>query len=152
MTLKSIAPKRTVVLTVQTDDNGQPQPGHSRSASSGITIAIGVMIDDGTQVTECTFCNAAEIHLLRCFWRVVRPGDVFIGNAVSNDLAFLRRRSWNRGLIPSHEIDLNTVYQHETLDLASLRAMTGGDEYGSAEALLSMFGFPAHTSSDKNNH
>jgi hypothetical protein len=142
MTINPPESKRTVVLEIQTVHGDQPQPDHSKSASAGIIIAIGVIVDDGTRVTENSFCNAAEIDLLREFWLAVQPHDVFVGHGITNQLAFLRRRSWELGLIPSQEIDLNNVYQHETLDPASLRAITGENEYGSAEALLSLFGLP----------
>ena len=99
--------------------------------------------------TEDSFSNASEIDLLREFWHAVLPHDVFVGHGITNQLAFLRRRSWELGLVPSQEIDLKTVYQHETLDPASLRAITGDNEYGSAEALLSLFGLSRKTPAKK---
>lgn len=75
----------------------------------------------------------------------MQPHDVFVGQGITNQLAFLRRPSWELGLIPSQEIGLNTVYQHETVDPASLRAITCDNEYGSAEALLSLFDLPGKT-------
>ena len=143
MIIKSIAAKPTVVLNIQSVGIDQSQPRHSRSASSRIIISIGVTIDYDTQVTECTFSNAAEIDMLRGFWHVVQPHDVFVGHGIAKDLAVLRQRSWEVGLIPSREIDLRTVYQHQMLDPASLMAMTGGNEDGSAKALLSLFGLPS---------
>jgi hypothetical protein len=145
MTINSLPPKRTVVLTIQTVDNDQPQPDHPRSASAGTMVAIEVTVDDGTQVTEYNSSNRSEVDLLREFWNVVQPDDVFVGHGVATQLAFLRLRSWDLGLIPSREIDLRTVYQLQTLDPASLRVMTGGTEYGSAEALLYIFVLPGRT-------
>jgi hypothetical protein len=89
--------------------------------------------------TEDSFSNAAEIDLLRGFWQVVRSHDVFVGYGIAKDLAFLRQRSWEVGLIPSLEIDLHTVYQHETLDPASLRVIAEDREYSDAEALVHLF-------------
>jgi hypothetical protein len=149
MTSNSTSPKRTVVPSIQTIDNDQPQPNRSRSASAGTIIAIQVTVDDGTQVTEYNISKRSEMDLLREFWNVVRPQDVFVGYGIAKDLAVLRQRSWEVGLIPSFEIDLRIVYQHKTLDPASLREMTGGTEYGSAEALLCLFGLPVNIPDDK---
>jgi hypothetical protein len=145
MTINSIPTKRTAVLRIETIGIDQPQLNRGRSSGTGIIVAIEVTVDDGTQVTEYNFSNASEINLLREFWHVILGHDVFVGHSIANQLAFLRRRSWDLGLIPSREIDLCTVYQHQTLDPASLRLMTGGTEYGSAEALIYIFGLPGKT-------
>jgi hypothetical protein len=146
MILDPILPKRTLVLCVQTIDAELPQPDRAASGGAGTIVAIEVIIDDGMEVTEDCFSNPSEIDLLQEFWNVVRPNDVFVGYGIAKDLAVLRQRSWVVGLIPSLEIDLRTVYQHQTLDPASLRAMTGGTEDGCAEALLSLFGLPVKIS------
>ena len=91
------------------------------------------------EITEDSFSNASETDLLRGFWHVVRSHDVFVGYGIAKDLAFLRQRSWEVGLIPSLEIDLNTVYQHETLDPASLGVIADDREYSDAEALVFLF-------------
>jgi hypothetical protein len=145
MIIKSITPKRTVELSIQTIGIDQSQVNRGRSGGTGIIVSIGVIVDDGMDVTEDSLSDASEIDLLRGFWHVVRPHDVFVGYGIAKDLAVLRQRTWKVGLIPSREIDLRTVYQHQMLDPASLRAMTGGTEDGSAEALLSLFGLPGKT-------
>jgi hypothetical protein len=139
MTINPTESKRTVVLEIQTIDANQPKPNCAGSASTGIIIAIGVIVDDGMEITEDSFSNASEIDLLRGFWHVVRSHDVFVGYGIAKDLAFLRQRSWEVGLIPSLEIDLNTVYQHETLDPASLGVIADDREYSDAEALVYLF-------------
>jgi hypothetical protein len=131
--------KCTVGLNIQTIDANQPEPNCARSAGTGIIIAIEVIVDDAMEVTEDSFSNASEIDLLRGFWHVVRSHDVFVGYGIAKDLAFLRQRSWEVGLIPSLEIDLNTVYQHETLDPGSLGVIADDREYSDAEALVYLF-------------
>jgi hypothetical protein len=88
MTLNSTQSKRTVGLNIQTIDANQPKPNRARSAGTGIIIAIGVIVDDGMEVTEDSFSNASEIDLLRGFWHVVRSHDVFVGYGIAKDLAF----------------------------------------------------------------
>jgi hypothetical protein len=139
MTLNLTESKRTVVLEIQTIDANQPERNCAGSAGTGIIIAIGVIVDDGMEITEDSFSNASEIDLLRGFWHVVRSHDVFVGYGIAKDLAFLRQRSWEVGLIPSLEIDLNTVYQHETLDPGSLGVIADDREYSDAEALVYLF-------------
>jgi hypothetical protein len=139
MTINRTESKRTVVLEIQTIDANQPEPNCAGSAGTGIIIAIGVIVDDGMEITEDSFSNDSEIELLRRFWHVVRSHDVFVGYGIAKDLAFLRQRSWEVGLIPSLEIDLHTVYQHETLDPASLRVIADDRGYSDAEALVYLF-------------
>jgi hypothetical protein len=149
MTINSTQSKRTVGLDIQTIDTNQPEPNCGRSHGTEIIVAIGVFVNDGMEVTEDSFTDASEIDMLRRFWRLVRPHDVFVGHGIANQLAFLRRRSWELGLIPSREIGLRAIYQHQMLDPASLQAITGGIEDGCAEALLWMFGLPLKTSANK---
>jgi hypothetical protein len=139
MTINSTQSKRTVGLNIQTIDANQPEPNCAKSAGTGIIIAIEVIVDDGMEVTEDRFSDASEIDLLRGFWHLVRSHDVFVGYGIAKDLAFLRQRSWEVGLIPSLEIDLHTVYQHETLDPASLRAIADDRGCSDAEALIYLF-------------
>ena len=73
MTIKPIASKRTVVLTVQTYNNDQPQPRHPRSANAGTIVTIGAVVNNGLEVMKYSFGNDSEIDLLREFWHVVRP-------------------------------------------------------------------------------
>jgi hypothetical protein len=89
MTLNPIQSKRTLALSLQTLESDRPQSGVARAASTGTTASIGVIVDDGTQVTEHNFCNAVEIDLLREFWNVVRPDDVFVATASRRIWPFL---------------------------------------------------------------
>jgi hypothetical protein len=107
------------------------------------------MVDDGIEVTATSFSGTAEIDLLRGFWQRVRPYDVFYGYNIADRLAFLRRRSWILGLIPSHELDLRTVYRHDAFDTSPLRSSTGDAGYHSTQALASVLGLRTRTSKSR---
>jgi hypothetical protein len=80
MTLNSVRPNRTLVLTVKTVDAEQPYPPHhARSADHKIIASICVAVDNGTQTTGYSLCHVPEGELLRGFWQLVRPNDVFVG-------------------------------------------------------------------------
>ncbi len=53
--MNSTQPKRTLGLNIQTIDANLPEPNCARSAGTGIIIAIGVIVDDGMEITEDRF-------------------------------------------------------------------------------------------------
>jgi hypothetical protein len=130
---------QTIHTTIQTTARDQDQPSPEVTAGTEVITSIQMIVDDGMQVTEAKFYGAAERQLLEQFWRLVRPHDVFVGRSVASRIAFVRRRSWNVGLIPSTEVCLRTIYQHGTLETVG---PSGGSDagYRSAEVLASLLG------------
>ena len=59
MTINPTESKRTVVLEIQTIDANQPEPNCAGSAGKGIPTAIGLIVDDGMEITEDSFSNAS---------------------------------------------------------------------------------------------
>src|ERR1035437_8683966 len=82
--------------------------------------------------------------LLRGFWGAVRPGDVFYGYRVVNLLEYLRQRTWALDLVPARDLDLRTVYGHDTFDTAALRSSAGDAQYRSAGALAYLLVLPGN--------
>jgi hypothetical protein len=131
--------RRTVVLNIETAHNNQTEPNLEASADDEVITGIHI-VEDGAQVTETSFAGAAEINLLGEFWGATQTDDVFFGYEVVDRLALLRRRTWVLDLVPSRDLDLRTVYGHDTVDTAAVRSSTGGAGYCSAQALASVLG------------
>ena len=116
MNINPTARQRAVFIDIQTDETDQAQSNQALPAPAAnrtyVITCIGIVVDDGTQVTEITLENAAEIDLLRQFWQVLQPRDIFIGHNIADRLALLRRLSWKTGLIPSSEVHLRNIYGH----------------------------------------
>jgi len=140
MNINSPKSQRTFMLEVQTATADQYQFGHTPSATTRTIVCIDTAVDDGVAVIEAHLYGAAEKDLLRQFWQLVHPRDVFYGRNVADRLAFLRQRTWKVGLIPSSEVDLRAIYQHNIRDRTGLSLITGDAGYSSAEALLIVLG------------
>lgn len=140
MTTNPTKARRTVMLEVQTIGT---KPSHPESAAciDSLTVAeIYMLADNGIEVKETSFSGMAEANLLREFWESVQLNDLFFGYGIDDRLALLRRRTWALNLVPSRDLDLRTVYGHESIDTAILRSGTGGAGYRSAQALASVLG------------
>ena len=142
MTINPTSTRRIVVIDIQATVPNHALPNPKAAAGTEVITSIQMIVDDGMQVTQAVFSGAAEIDLLRDFWEVVRPDDVFFGYQVAYLLALLRQRAWAWDLLPSREITLSAVYRHHTVDTAALRSSTSDARYRSAEALASVLGLP----------
>jgi hypothetical protein len=146
MTINPTSTRRIVVIDIQTTVPNRAQPSPAAPAGTEVATYIQLIADDGMQVTGAIFSDAPERDLLRGFWDAVRPGDVFYGYRVVDRLALLRQRTWALDLVPSRDLDLRTVYGHDTVDTAILRSSTGGAGYRSAQVLASVLGLRTRTS------
>ena len=136
--------RRTVMLDIQTSNTDQPQPDRTRPTGTEAITCISIVIDDGTWVNEATLQNAAEKDLLRQFWQLVQPHDVFFGRNIASRLALLRRASWRLDLIPSSGVDLRAVYQYSTVETGGQQSSSGNARYRSAGALAYLLGLPGN--------
>ena len=59
-------------------------------AMSGRVVCIGMLIDDGQNVTEITLADEDERQLIAEFWRTIAPSDVLVGHNVLEIDAFFR--------------------------------------------------------------
>ena len=143
MTINPTKARRTVVLDIQLSGTKPPHPDDKASAGAETITRILLVVDDGV-VTEASFSGAAERDLLRQFWQLVQPHDVFFGRNIAARLEFVRQRSWKVGLIPSPGIDLRTVYQFSTVDVGGQESTNDDAEYRSAGALVNVLGLPGN--------
>src|ERR1035441_5673093 len=122
MKINPTSTRRIVVIDIQTRTTDEALPNLKAAAGTEVITGIQVTVDDGALVVVASFADAAEIDLLRDFWEVVQPDDVFYGCQALDRLVLLRRRTWAWGLIPSRELSLPMVYRHDVVETGGVRA------------------------------
>ncbi len=109
--------RRNIFVDIETVTLDVADPKGALSAATGRVVCICLLVDDGQNICEESFVDHDEAMIIRGFWEVVYPGDVFIGhNAFGFDLPFLRQRSWILGIRPSRRIDLRRFYTGDVID------------------------------------
>ena len=146
MKINPTSTRRIIVIDIQTRTTDQATPNLKAAVATEVITGIQMIADDGIQIREASLSDAAEIDLLRDFWEAVQPNDLFYGYRIDDLLALLRRRTWELDLVPSRDLDLRTVYGHDTVDTAILRSSTGTAGYRSAQALASVLDLRTRTS------
>jgi hypothetical protein len=131
-------------MDIQTRTTDEAPPNLEAAAGTEVITDIRMIADDGMQVMETTLQNAAEKDLLRQFWQLVQPHDVFYGRNISSSVASLRRASWKLDLIPSPGVDLRAIYEHSTVDMRGQEPSSGDAGYRSAGALACLLGLPGN--------
>ena len=139
---------RFVVVDIETAALNPEEAKGALSALTGRIVCIGMLIDDGQQITELTLADENETVLLQRFWQEVRPLDVFIGhNILSFDLPFIRQRSWINGVRPSRRIDLRKYYTQDVQDTMQIFSVWGATSIPKLDALAVAFDLPRKTAS-----
>jgi DNA polymerase III epsilon subunit-like protein len=109
--------RRIVVADIETISLNPTEPKGALDALTGRIVCIGLLIDDGEQITERAIIEQDEKLILERFWEALRPTDVLVGhNILEFDLPFIRQRSWVLGILPSRTLDLRKYYTGEVTD------------------------------------
>jgi hypothetical protein len=141
MRIKPSASRRNVVLDIETVTLDPTNAKGALSATTGRIVCIGLLLDDGEQITEQSLCGTDEAELLSSFWATIHAGDVFIGhNILEFDLLFIRQRSWILNVRPSRTIDLKKYYTADLFDTMHLWSNWGAQRHTSLNCLGSALG------------
>ncbi|MFB3813098.1 MAG: ribonuclease H-like domain-containing protein [Terriglobales bacterium] len=141
MKIKPTYSRRNVFLDIETLALDQANPEGALSALTGRVVCIGLLIDDGQTVLEHSLIDSDELALLRSFWALVRPGDLFVGfNILDFDLPFIRQRCWINSVRPSRRVDLRRYYSADCLDLMQTWCNWHASKYPKLDTLASVLG------------
>jgi DNA polymerase elongation subunit (family B) len=142
MRFKPTQYRRNVVLDIETVSLDPADPNGALSGLTGRIVCISLMIDNGSDINCHNLINKDESEILRIFWSLTKPGDVFVGfNIMGFDLPFIRQRSWIKQVLPSRKIDLRRFYSTDVLDCMQMFSNWGSTKYPSLESLGSVLGF-----------
>jgi DNA polymerase elongation subunit (family B) len=95
MKLQASQFRRVVVMDIETVALDPSDEKGALEALYGRVVCIGLLFDDGREITEVALTDEDESSLIKAFWNAIRPTDVLIGhNLLEFDLMFLRQRSW----------------------------------------------------------
>lgn len=109
--------RRTVVLDIETVTLDPADETGALDALRGRIVCIGMLIDDGENVTEIALCDDNESFMVAEFWNTLKRGDVIVGhNVLEFDLLFIRQRSWILGIRPSRTLDTRKFYSADVID------------------------------------
>jgi hypothetical protein len=93
----------------------------------------------GTGISEHCFAGADETIVLRQFWPVIQPCDLFIGRTTLEfDLDTVRQRSLFLGIKPLDSFELQRFYSHEPTDLVHLMAAWQGSRVPATPGLSTL--------------
>lgn len=129
--LQSTQYRRTVVLDIETVSLDPNLTKGALDALTGRVVCIGLLIDDGARLEEMAIAGEDEAQILTEFWKTVHPTDVLVGhNVVDFDLAFIRQRSWIRGVRPTRVVDLRKYYTVDVRDTLQIWTNWGFKKQG----------------------
>jgi hypothetical protein len=115
------AVRRIITLDIETASLDPRDPEGAFDAKVGRILCVGILIDDGMNLTPAPICDADERKLLERFWAALRPDDVIVGhNVLAFDLMFIRQRSWILGVKPPIALNLKKYYTDQVVDLMEL--------------------------------
>ena len=136
------AGRRTVVLDIETVSLDEENEQGALNAMSGRVVCIGMLIDDGSVVTELQLAGKDEVAIISQFWSALTTGDVIVGhNVLDFDIRFLQQRSWILGVKPSRTFDARRYYTTEVIDTLQLWTNWSGNKKGvTLDALGSVLG------------
>lgn len=115
-TFKPTQTQRSVLLAIKFTFSG------SHSIDSMRVTAISTLFTDCDTTTVEIFSDRHEASLLRRFWLSLRAGDRVFAADVTAGLLMLRRRSWALHVLPSPDINLQTIYDVEMVDTGKMWA------------------------------
>ncbi|MGA2923277.1 MAG: ribonuclease H-like domain-containing protein [Candidatus Sulfotelmatobacter sp.] len=134
--LESTQYRRTVVLDIETISIDPNLAKGALDALTGRIVCIGMLIDDGAQITELAIAEEDEAQILTKFWATIQPADVIVGHNVHEfDIPFIRQRSWIMNIRPSRNIDLRKFYTVDVWDSMQVWSNWGFRKYVSLDAL-----------------
>jgi DNA polymerase elongation subunit (family B) len=114
---QSTQSRRLVALDIETVSLTPTDPKGALDALAGRIVCIGLLFDDGENVTEQALIDQDERRILEQFWKLIQPTDVFVGhNVLGFDLPFILQRSWILRVQPSREVNLRKYYTTEVFD------------------------------------
>src|SRR5947207_4302392 len=91
--------RRAVVVDIETLSVDPRIEKGALDALTGRIVCIGLLIDDGRNISEATIADEDELKILTEFWGTIQPTDVLVGhNVLEFDLPFIRQRSWIFGI------------------------------------------------------
>ena len=119
MIFKPTSSKRNVVLSPRFVRVEAAQP-EVQSTEFLKVARIAAFFVDHESITEGFYNDKDEATLLRQFWQALRASDRIFAADVENVMSVICQRSWAIDLIPSHDIDLRTLYFAELFDTQKL--------------------------------
>jgi predicted PolB exonuclease-like 3'-5' exonuclease len=109
--------RRTLVVDIETVAFDPNLAKGALDALTGRIVCIGMLIDDGAQITELAIAEEDEAQILTKFWYTIHPTDLLVGHNIHEfDLPFIRQRSWILEVRPSRVIDLRKYYTADVKD------------------------------------
>lgn len=109
--------RRTVVVDIETVALDPNLAKGALDALTGRIVCIGLLVDDGVQITWLAIAEEDEAQILTEFWATIHPTDVIVGHNVHEfDVPFIRQRSWILGVRPSRTIDVRKFYTVDIKD------------------------------------
>lgn len=127
--------RRAVTIDIETVSLDPNLAKGALDALTGRIVCVGILIDDGTQMTELAIANEDETKILTQFWSTIHATDCLIGfNLIEFDLAFVQRRSWILGIQPTRTLDLRRFYS-EHVDLMQVWTAWSFKKFVSLDAL-----------------
>src|SRR5262245_52367735 len=136
MKLQASQFRRVVVMDIETVALDPSDEKGALEALNGRVACVGLLFDDGREITEVALTDEDESSLIKAFWNVIRPTDVLIGhNLIEFDLMFLRQRSWILGIKPTRTIDLRKYYTEDVIDTMQLWSNWGFKKFVKLEEL-----------------
>jgi DNA polymerase elongation subunit (family B) len=123
--------RRVVVVDIETVAVDPNLAKGALDALTGRIVCIGMLIDDGAQITELAIAEEDEAQILTKFWATIQPADVIVGhNAHEFDIPFIRQRSWIMNIRPSRVIDLRKYYTADVKDTLQIWTNWGFNKKG----------------------
>jgi predicted PolB exonuclease-like 3'-5' exonuclease len=102
---------RLVVLDIETVTLDKNVPKGALDALTGRVVCVGLLMDDGAQLSELAMADEDEAQILTKFWSAIHPSDTLVGfNLIEFDLPFIKKRSWLCNVRPTRSLDLRRYY------------------------------------------
>jgi len=133
--------RRTVVVDIETVSVDPRIEKGALDALTGRIVCIGLLIDDGRNISETAIADEDEVKILTEFWDTIQPTDMLVGhNVLEFDLAFIRQRSWIFGIRPSRSVDLRKYYSQDLFDTMQMWSNWGFRKGATLDALARALG------------
>jgi len=133
--------RRIVVLDIETVSADINVPRGALDGLSCRIVCVGLLIDDGEQLTQIAFADEDEAKILTGFWGSIRAEDLLVRHNVAEfDLLILKQRSWIHGIRPSRSVDLRRYYTLDVKDTLTLWTNWGFKKGVGLDALATALG------------
>jgi DNA polymerase elongation subunit (family B) len=128
--------RRTVVLDIETVSLDPNLAKGALDALIGRIVCVGMLIDDGAELSERAIASEDEAQIVTEFWNTIQPTDVIVGHNIHEfDVPFIRQRSWILGIRPTRTIDLRKFYTADVWDSMQVWSNWGFKKWVSLDAL-----------------